>query len=572
MDAFLSEHKSFFSNHVANYKPHAFKEATAPEPNDDITIAARLRPLLPNEVDDGVVSGISVDETGRTIAVHEIRKKFNGQPAVNTSTFRLDRAYGTEDSSEDVYRDLVVPLVPWAWGGGVSTLFAYGQTGSGKTFTVSALEELAAADIMGGSLSGQRKVQVCVVELEGSGAYDLLNDRRAINVLEDSFGETQLVGAVEHVATDADSLLSILRRGISLRKTEATEKNDTSSRTHAVCRLRITDVTDPSAPDGLLFLVDLAGSEVSADSKHHSKERMKETKEINLSLATLKDCIRGRTLLDSTVSSKKPPHIPWRSSLLTKVLKHVFDPSSPRQCKTAVLACIKPSSSDTAPSKNTLRYADMLRAPAPRSKSMAYKPNEPRTWSNAQLKEWITKNSGDPPIDADKLAPTESGIQMLKMPKGTFVERCAHVEENGKREQIRPELARAFYDKLWRLHIDSRTAKPEAESPSGAAAGGGDELKNAVPWKERIKPGMFVRTPRAGGQYGTGVVMIMAPEVSWKEEGEKRRFVCASVLPTINPDGYELGVAHQMVVGLEEMEDEVKMEWDSAVRYWFMDI
>lgn len=84
--------------------------------------------------------------------------------------------YGDDASSDEVYRDLVVPLVPWAWGGGVSTLFAYGQTGSGKTFTVSALMELAAAEIMGGgdgSLQGERIVHVCVVELEGSAAYGM---------------------------------------------------------------------------------------------------------------------------------------------------------------------------------------------------------------------------------------------------------------------------------------------------------------------------------------------------------------------------------------------------------------
>ena len=461
------------------------------------------------------------------------------------------------------------------WG---CTLFAYGQTGSGKTFTVSALEELAAADIMSSGDEGdsEHAVHVCVVELEGSAAYgiymttpfasepqylltlstlDLLNDRRAINVLEDAFGETQLVGAIEHKAGSAADLLSVLSRGMSFRKTEATAKNETSSRTHAVCRLRISNLHDPSAQDGLLFLVDLAGSEVTTDSKHHSRERMKETRDINLSLSTLKDCIRGRTLLDVSNDSKKPPHIPWRASLLTKVLKHVFDPSSPRTSKTAVLACLKPSAADVAPSKNTLRYAEMVRAPTPKSKPAVYNPNKPRTWNNEQLRAWITASSGSPSIDAVALAPTESGQQLLKLPKGTFLARCRTAGEHT--DALLPDKARAFYDKLWRLHVDSRGDT----APAGASLAG-----QATPWQTRMKPGMFVRTPRTGGEHGTGVVMIMAPERSWDVEGDERRFVCCSVLPTVTMDAYDLGVGYQMVLGLGEMEEEVEMEWDSAVR------
>ena len=61
---------------------------------------------------------------------------------------------------------------------------------------------------------------------------------------------------------------------------------------------RIANKSDPSSADGLFFLVDLAGSEADLDSKEHSRELMKETRDINLSLSTLKDCIRGRALWD----------------------------------------------------------------------------------------------------------------------------------------------------------------------------------------------------------------------------------------------------------------------------------
>jgi hypothetical protein len=39
---------------------------------------------------------------------------------------------------------------------------------------------------------------------------------------------------------------------------------------------------------GVLYVIDLAGSERSSDSANHSKERMDETKAVNLSLMSLK--------------------------------------------------------------------------------------------------------------------------------------------------------------------------------------------------------------------------------------------------------------------------------------------
>lgn len=88
-----------------------------------------------------------------------------------STTFALDKVYGPSERSEEMYEDLVKPLVPWAWSGGISTLFAYGQTGSGKTYSISQLEELVAEDLMDGSLEGSRDVYVCVFELIGHNAF-----------------------------------------------------------------------------------------------------------------------------------------------------------------------------------------------------------------------------------------------------------------------------------------------------------------------------------------------------------------------------------------------------------------
>jgi kinesin family protein 2/24 len=220
-------------------------------------------------------------------------------------------------------------------------------------------------------------------------------------ILEDSFGDTQLVGIVEEQASTAEQLLALIERSMTLRKTESTSSNDSSSRTHAICRLRILDPDSPAAPEGFLYLIDLAGSEAAADIADHTPERMKETIEINKSLSTLKDCIRGRANLDlatktgsssANLHAMKKAHIPFRHSALTKVLKHVFDPNSQRECKTAVIACVCPSLANVAQGRSTLRFAEMLRVQAPKAGPVQYDPRMPSTWSNAQTRAWIAKN------------------------------------------------------------------------------------------------------------------------------------------------------------------------------------
>lgn len=88
-------------------------------------------------------------------------------------------------------------LVSLAWSGGVGTLFAYGQTGSGKSFTVSRLQQLVAETLTDVGVEGHRRVYFTVVELAGNSAYDLLNSRKPISILENSSGVTQLAGAEE---------------------------------------------------------------------------------------------------------------------------------------------------------------------------------------------------------------------------------------------------------------------------------------------------------------------------------------------------------------------------------------
>ena len=221
---------------------------------------------------------------------------------------------------------------------------------------------------------------------------DLLSSREAFSILEDSFGNTQLAGAREVLIKSTDELLALIERATSFRQTATTEKNDGSSRSHAICRIRIENPAPEVLDEGLLYLIDLAGSETARDIAQHSSDRMEETRDINKSLSALKDCIRGMANADSVAATGKESknlYIPFRHSKLTKVLKHVFDPAGNRNCRTAVLACINPSFLDTSASKNTLRYVEMLRSAQPKSKPASFNPSAPMSWSNKDLRNYI---------------------------------------------------------------------------------------------------------------------------------------------------------------------------------------
>lgn len=153
------------------------------------------------------------------------------------------------------------------------------------------------------------------------------------------------MGLTERLAQSADEMNQIIDYGHSSRTTRATAANDTSSRSHAVCQIKVKNTQGRTV--GKFLLVDLAGSERAADCQSNNRQRRMEGAEINKSLLALKECIRA---LDT-----KSSHVPFRASKLTMVLRDSFlDPNS---SKIVMIACINPGSSSADHTLNTLRYA-----------------------------------------------------------------------------------------------------------------------------------------------------------------------------------------------------------------------
>jgi hypothetical protein len=87
MEQYLRDNKAFFVKQSASFK---FPTADATEGKEistaDTTIATRIRPLLPNEIEQGELVGICAGPAHGCAVAHEIRRKLNGQPALNVSS------------------------------------------------------------------------------------------------------------------------------------------------------------------------------------------------------------------------------------------------------------------------------------------------------------------------------------------------------------------------------------------------------------------------------------------------------------------------------------------------------
>ncbi|CAE6504287.1 unnamed protein product [Rhizoctonia solani] len=441
-----------------------------------VTIALRTRPFLESEGKD-LLSGVHA--RGRKMWVHVPSSKWSG-PTIQHKPFEGDFAFGPESTSEEVYERLVVKpgVLNTVLGGGVGCILAYGQTGSGKTYTISSLEEIISRDIFPAtesyasahfpnSSAPSREVftiGISMYELLGNKATDLLDrDAAGVDIAEDKFGGIRVSAKVISI-TDAKQLAEMVATAASHRRTSATLKNETSSRSHCVLNIIFTNTLVPSVEPGRLVMVDLAGSERAADRTAHTKELMNEARLINTSLMALKDCVRGRALVEAERSKRGDgkvgfQHIPYRNSKLTLALKPVFDVEATRHSKTVIIAHVSPHLADASHSNNTLTYVSPFRVTTT-SQSAASSEASPAAWSNEGFCEWVAKTSSK--IDPAKFAPFESGKQMCELEEGVFTQRCLDSQKDGLDKPLTETGAKAFYDKLWGLVVEAKqNSRPE---------------------------------------------------------------------------------------------------------------
>jgi len=308
---------------------------------------------------------------------------------------------------------------------------------------MNAIQEMAAQDLFQGSNPDEPSLAVQFIELRGNRVFDLLAQsiadprkkqfgdmRPELRLREHGDGSYNADGAADMFPKTAEELISIFEMAQSRRATSATEANDVSSRSHAVCTMRLFQ------SEGQLMLVDCAGTERRKDSMFHSKERQQEGAEINASLHALKECVR---LL---ITQGRVPSHSYRASSLTKILADSFSRGS--DARFACICTASPCASDTEHTVATLRMGMALagRGNEQEDKMMLAdfvqarkKPRlaHPKQWTPDQILEWLATVGGGQFIDLiDALPETFTGQMLVRLTESRCVQLCGD-QRRGRR-------------------------------------------------------------------------------------------------------------------------------------------
>jgi kinesin family protein 2/24 len=197
--------------------------------------------------------------------------------------------------------------------------------------------------------TGQYDVYCTFFEIYCTKVFDLFNEKKRLRVLEDHKNLVQVVGRKEELVGTVNEVMSLIRRGMSVRTSGTTSANEHSSRSHAIFQMTLKK-KNTNKEYGKISLIDLAGSERGRDTQANDKVTLMEGAQINKSLLTLKECIRSL--------GRNAEHIPFRGSTLTKVLRDSFIGEKSKVC---MIAMTSPGNSDVEHTLNTLRYADRVK-------------------------------------------------------------------------------------------------------------------------------------------------------------------------------------------------------------------
>ena len=317
-----------------------------------VHVAVRVRPQSEREVEAQSVPVVDVISESEVLVRETLSSSVDYLRAnrLKTRQFAFDSAFGRESSQHDVYSasaaNLVTGVASFRYN---ATCFCYGATGAGKTYTMLGTEHcpgvmlLALRDLYTRLGRTGASVTISFIEIYNEQVRDLLSSSNKELVLrEDPRKGVTVSGMTELKADSVDGVMEFLHQGNGRRTTEPTNKNATSSRSHAILQVMVESPN--SGCVSKLSMIDLAGSERTLSSESRTA-RSAEGAHINKSLLALSGCI------SSLVEGRK--HIPYRDSKLTQLLKDSLGGS----CQTAMIANVSPSHLAFSDTSNTLHWA-----------------------------------------------------------------------------------------------------------------------------------------------------------------------------------------------------------------------
>ncbi|XP_075982766.1 uncharacterized protein LOC142981002 [Anticarsia gemmatalis] len=349
----------------------------------NVKLAIRVRPFTEKELksEKERVSVVNVIDDN-TVTITNIKVSLSGAGDSRERTRRYYADY-TFDSScpvtqptyasqgrvfESIGRSVVTSVLQ----GCSACVLAYGQSATGKTHTMIGTEaQPGLIPRLCKALFEEKQhsydYSISFLEIYNERVHDLLcgdalptchslprrrgNARKDLRVREHPQRGTYVQNLRRVSVQDVEALLSLVAEGVKRRRTAATKRNCTSSRSHALLEI--------ATPHATLHLADLAGSE-KASWEGCGGGRQKEGANINKSLVALSNVISA--LVNG--GSGRGRFVPYRDSALTWLLKDCFTGGA----NTFIIATVSPSAACYGESASTLRWAARARQlPTPRA-------------------------------------------------------------------------------------------------------------------------------------------------------------------------------------------------------------
>ncbi|KAG5499106.1 hypothetical protein GH5_03809 [Leishmania sp. Ghana 2012 LV757] len=332
----------------------------AADTSSRVQVSVRVRPLAKADQNNGKIV-VRVVEGGGVVVDDEQRTK---------RAYQFDHVFNSDQA--EVFETIGRPMLEEAYKGFNVCLFAYGQTGSGKTYSL--LGDMGSEERAGVAPrfvrclfdEAQRmvdedadltiKVSLSMIEVYMEKVRDLLAPRQrgqepeSLEIHEDPNRRVYVRGASVHQVLSAERMMELLRKGNANRQTAETRMNETSSRSHAIVQITLSQEfasVEKKDLECIVSLVDLAGSERQTKTES-SGQHFEEAKKINHSLLML-----GRALNSFSERKSSDAFISLRESKLTRLLSESFGGNS----KTWMLATVSPTAFNLTESVSTLDYA-----------------------------------------------------------------------------------------------------------------------------------------------------------------------------------------------------------------------
>jgi len=326
------------------------------EVSESIKVYIRQRPLVNGETQpiataDSNSNGYISECSDTSISyVHNVTKK--------SLDFTFHGVFGPSIDQDSVFNHAVKDLIHSTMNGYNGTIIAYGPTNSGKTHTMRGdhhnlgIIPRAINCILELNNNNKAVITVSYLQIYCEVMTDLINPSidEPLMIREKPNGSLYIENISKIRLTSLDDIYEVLNKGDMNRSTAKTAMNSTSSRSHAVMMVTITQPDSSQSnqdiyKESTLTMVDLAGSERYSATIGLHYQRSEEGKAINLSLSALGNCMNALAEAKS--------HIPYRDSKLTRLLQNSLGGNA----RTAIICNIPPGYDEYGEIVNTLRFA-----------------------------------------------------------------------------------------------------------------------------------------------------------------------------------------------------------------------